>query len=159
VSDERPLEGRCTCGEVHYRLSSAPLIVHACHCTECQRLSGGAFAINALIEADRVELLSGAPVGVPVTGTSGKTQTVYRCPHCDVALWSHYPGAGEKVCFVRAGTLNDPSRVEPDVHIYTSTRLPWLELPDDARAVAEFYSPKEVWPAESLERYRRLNLG
>jgi hypothetical protein len=159
VAVEIPLEGSCTCGEVRYRLSSAPLIVHACHCTECQRLSGGAFAINALIETDRVELLGNEPVAVPVTGTSGKTQTIYRCPRCQVAVWSHYQGAGAKVCFVRAGTLDRPSSVEPDIHIYTSTRLPWLELPPDALAVAEFYSPKEVWPAESLERYRRLNQG
>ena len=159
MAGELPLEGRCTCGEVRFRMNRAPMIVHACHCTECQRLSGGGFAINALIEADRVELLAGAPVGVPVTGTSGKTQTVYRCPRCQVALWSHYPGAGAKVCFVRAGTLDEPSRVKPDVHIYTSTRLPWLELPAGATAVSEYYSPKEVWPAESLERYRRLNQG
>ena len=89
-------EGRCSCGEVRFRMSSPPLIVHACHCTECQRLSGGAFAINALIEADRVEILSGAPEPVPVIGTSGKPQSIYRCPRCRVALWSHYPGGGAK---------------------------------------------------------------
>jgi len=157
MANEFPLEGGCTCGEVRYRLNSAPLIVHACHCTECQRLSGGAFAINVLIEADRVQLLGSEPVGVPVTGTSGKPQTIYRCPRCQVAVWSHYPGAGAKVCFVRAGTLDQPSSVEPDVHIYTSTRLPWIELPADAMSVADFYSPQEIWPTESLERYRRLN--
>ena len=144
MANEFPLEGGCTCGEVRYRLNSAPLIVHACHCTECQRLSGGAFAINALIEADRVQLLGSEPVGVPVTGTSGKPQTIYRCPRCKVAVWSHYPRAGAKVCFVRAGTLDRPSSVEPDVHIYTSTRLPWIELPADAMSVADFYSPQEI---------------
>ena len=153
------LTGRCTCGDVRYRLNAAPLIVHACHCTECQRLSGGACAINVLVESDQVERLAGETTAVPVTGTSGKSQTIHRCPRCQVALWSHYPGGGPKVSFVRAGTLDTPERVEPDIHIYTSTRLPWLELPEGVPAVAEFYSPKDVWPAETLERYRRLNQG
>ena len=154
-----PLEGRCTCGEVRYRLNDAPLIVHACHCTECQRLTGGAFAINALIERDRLELLAGEPVAVPVTGTSGQPQTIYRCPACDVALWSHYPGGGAAIAFVRVGTLDEPTRLSPDIHIYTSTKLPWVELPAGVPAVAEFYNPKEVWPAETQERYRRLRQG
>ena len=159
MPDPKALEGRCTCGEVRYRMNSPPLIVHACHCTECQRLSGGAFAINALVEADRVELLSGEPVAVPVTGTSGKSQTIYRCPGCQVALWSHYPGGGAELKFVRVGTLEAPSRLRPDIHIYTSTRLPWLTLPEDVPAVPEYYSAKEVWPEASLERYRRLKRG
>jgi hypothetical protein len=149
-------EGRCSCGEVRFRMSSPPLIVHACHCTECQRLSGGAFAINALIEADRVETLSGAPEPVPVIGTSGKPQSIYRCPRCRVALWSHYPGGGAKLSFIRVGTLDEPSRLTPDIHIYTSTKLPWLTLPPDVPAVAEYYSAREVWSEESLERSRRL---
>ena len=149
-------EGRCSCGEVRFRMGSAPLIVHACHCTECQRLSGGAFAINALIEADRVEILSGAPEPVAVLGTSGKPQSIYRCPRCQVALWSHYPGGGAKLSFIRVGTLDEPSRLAPDIHIYTSTKLPWLALPPDVPAVAEYYSARDVWSGESLERSRRL---
>ena len=149
-------EGRCSCGEVRFRMSSPPLIVHACHCTECQRLSGGAFAINALIEADRVEILSGAPEPVPVIGTSGKPQSILRCPRCRVALWSHYPGGGTKLSFIRVGTLDEPSRLTPDIHIYTSTKVPWLALPPDVPAVAEYYSAREVWSEESLERSRRL---
>ena len=149
-------EGRCSCGEVRFRMSSPPLIVHACHCTECQRLSGGAFAINALIEADRVEILSGAPEPVPMTGTGGKPQSIFRCPRCRVALWSHYPGGGTKLSFIRVGTLDEPSRLTPDIHIYTSTKVPWLALPPDVPAVAEYYSAREVWSEESLERSRRL---
>ena len=158
MTDDPRFEGRCTCGEVRYRMT-APMIVHACHCTECQRLSGSAFALNALIEADRVELLSGEAEPVAVTGTSGKTQTIFRCPRCRVALWSHYPGAGPKVRFVRVGTLDEPGRIAPDVHIYTSTRLPWLELPAGIPAVAEFYSPAEIWPEASRERWRQLQDG
>ena len=148
-------EGRCTCGEVRYRMTSPPMIVHACHCTECQRLSGSAFALNAVIEADRVERLAGNTEPVPVTGTSGKAQTIHRCPICKVALWSHYPGGGPAIAFVRVGTLEEPGRLPPDIHIYTSTRLAWFELPPGARAVERFYSPAEVWPAESRVRFGR----
>jgi hypothetical protein len=150
------LEGGCTCRAVRYRLRSGPLIVHACHCTECQRLSGSAFALNALIESDRLELLAGAPRAVPVLGTSGKPQTVLRCAACEVALWSHYPGAGPKLAFVRVGTLDEPARLPPDIHIFTSTKLSWLELPEGAQAVPEYYSAKAVWPAKSLARRERL---
>jgi hypothetical protein len=146
-------EGRCACGEIRFRMTAAPLVVHACHCTECQRLSGAAFALNAMVETDRVELLAGAPEPVPVTGTSGKAQTILRCPSCRVALWSHYPRAAEKIAFVRIGTLDAPSRLPPDIHIFTSTKLPWLELPEGARSVPELYSPREEWPADSLRRW------
>lgn len=150
------LEGGCACRAVRYRLGSAPLIVHACHCTECRRLTGAAFAVNALIETDRLERLAGEPREVPVVGTSGKPQAIFRCPACAVALWSHYPGAGPKLAFVRVGTLDDPARLPPDIHIFTSTKLPWVDLPGDARTVPEYYSAKDVWTEESLERRDRL---
>lgn len=149
-------EGGCACRALRYRLLSAPLIVHACHCTQCQRLSGTAFALNALIESDRLEILAGEARPVPVTGASGKPQAIFRCPACRTALWSHYPGAGTKIAFVRVGTLDRPALLPPDIHIYTSTRLPWVELPPGARGVPEYYSAREVWPAESLARRKRL---
>jgi hypothetical protein len=154
--ESSPLEGGCACRALRYRLLSAPLIVHACHCTECQRLSEAAFALNALIESDRLKTLAGEPRAFPVTGTSGKPQTVLRCPVCAVALWSHYPGAGTRLAFVRVGTLDEPARLPPDIHIFTSTKLPWLELPAGSQAVSEYYRAKEVWPAESLERREQL---
>ena len=159
MAGQSSFEGRCACGEVRYRLTSPPMFVHACHCTECQRLSGGAFAVNALIETDRVETLSGAPEPAPVVGASGKPQTIFRCPRCKVALWSHYPGAGAKVRFVRVGTLDEPASLAPDIHIYTSTKLPWVELPSGVPAVPEYYSTRDHWPAESLERRERLREG
>lgn len=149
-------EGGCACRAVRYRLRSAPLIVHACHCAECRRLTGSAFAVNALIETERLELLAGEAVPVPVTGASGRPQAIFRCPGCQVALWSHYPGAGTKLAFVRVGTLDEPQRLPPDIHIYTSTKLPGLELPEGARSVPEYYSAREVWSAASLARRERL---
>ena len=55
---------------------------------------------------------------------------------------------------MRAGTLDDPSSVAPDVHIYTRSKVPWVELPEGVPAFRAYYDPAEVWPAESRERYR-----
>jgi hypothetical protein len=147
-------EGGCACGEVRYRLASDPLFVHCCHCLNCQRQTGSAFVINLLIEADRVDVVRGQPHQVSVPRDGGSTQEIWRCPTCEVALFSEY--GRRDVFFVRAGTLDDPAAVEPDVHIYTRSKLPWVTLPDSVPAVDEYYDMKELWPAESLERVGRL---
>ena len=152
-------EGGCTCRQVRYRMTSRPLFVHCCHCSWCQRETGTAFALNAMIEADRVALLAGAPEMVDTPSASGRGQKIWRCPACRVAVWSTYSGAGDKVRFVRVGTLDQPARLPPDIHIFTSTRQPWVMLPDGVPAVPEFYDPREMWPAESLERRRALRHG
>lgn len=154
--DER--DGGCACGHVRYRLASAPMYVHACHCTWCQRETGSAFAVNALIETDRVALLAGEVEWVDTPTNSGKGQRVARCPRCRVAVFSHYAYGpiGDDVRFVRVGTLDDPSRTPPDLHIFTSTKVAWLALPEGAPAVAEFYKASERWPAASLERRTAL---
>jgi hypothetical protein len=108
--------------------------------------------INLLIESDRVELLAGRPGPVDVPRDDGSAQRVYRCPACQVALFSEYGGPAVK--FVRAGTLDDPASVTPDVHIYTRSKLPWVELPESVPAVAVYYDTNELWPPESLERLR-----
>ncbi|EDP64012.1 glutathione-dependent formaldehyde-activating, GFA [alpha proteobacterium BAL199] len=149
-------EGGCTCRAVRYRLTSKPMFVHCCHCSWCQRETGTAFALNAMIEADRVELLSGAPEAVNTPSNSGKGQKISRCPTCRVAVWSNYAGAGDAVRFVRVGTLDQPSRLPPDVHIFTSTKQPWVALPVGTPAFEEFYRRSEVWPAESLARREAL---
>jgi hypothetical protein len=143
-------EGGCSCGAIRYRLTSDPLFVHCCHCLNCQRQTGSAFVINALIEADRVELLAGEPQPVPVPrGASGK-QRIFRCPTCQIAVFSTYTRA--TVRFVRAGTLDDPTSVEPDVHIYTRSKVPWVELPESTPAFRTYYDTQKLWPEESLER-------
>lgn len=150
------LEGGCACGAVRYRLTSAPMFVHCCHCTSCQTETGTAFALNALIEHDRVELLDGAPELVPTPSESGKGQAVWRCPACRVAVWSNYGGAGDAIRFVRVGTLDDPAACPPDVHIYTRSKLPWVVLPDGVPAVDAYYRSSELWPAESLARRKAV---
>ncbi len=146
-------EGGCTCGAVRYRLTARPMFVHCCHCTWCQRELGSAFAVNALIEASRLEILTGAPEKTMLPSASGKGQAAYRCPTCKIALWSDYASAQERVHFVRAGTLDDPAVAPPDIHIFTSTKQPWVILPAGIPAVPEFYRRSAVWPAESLARY------
>ena len=150
-------EGRCTCGQVRYRLTSMPMFVHCCHCRWCQRETGSAFVINALIEADRVELLDGEPEIVMTPSASGRGQKISRCPSCRVAVWSNYAGFGDEVRFVRVGTLLEPDRLPPDIHIFTASKQPWVVLPDDVPAVPEFYSSREHWPQESLRRREALS--
>jgi hypothetical protein len=150
------LEGGCACGAVRYRLESAPMFVHCCHCRNCQRQTGSAFVINALIETDRITLLAGAPESVRVPRDSGP-HDIYRCPSCRIALWSDY-GGRPALRFVRAGTLDDPAALAPDVHIYTRSKLPWVQLPAGVPAFEAYYHTQTLWPAASLER-RRAILG
>ena len=149
-------EGRCTCGALRYRMTSRPMFVHCCHCRWCQRETGASFALNALIEADRVELLAGTPEVVNTPSNSGKGQKISRCPQCRVALWSNYGGGGDKLRFIRVGTLAEPDRLPPDIHIFTMSKQPWVVLPPGAAAVNEYYDSSKHWPAESLARRRAL---
>ena len=149
-------EGGCTCRAVRYRMTSRPLFVHCCHCRWCQRETGTAFALNAMIEADRVVLLRGAPETVDTPSNSGKGQRIHRCPTCRVALWSNYAGAGDAIRFVRVGTLDNPDLLPPDIHIYTASKQPWVILPPGVPAVEEYYSRSKYWPEASLARRQAL---
>jgi hypothetical protein len=148
------LEGGCSCGEVRYRLASSPLFTHCCHCLNCQRQTGSAFVVNLLIETDRVELLAGEPQPVDVPRNGGKKQRIFRCPICQVAVYSRYTSPG--IRFVRGGTLDDPASVAPDVHIYTRSKLNWVVLPDSVPAFATYYDMKKLWPAASLDRFEAI---
>jgi len=155
-ADGFPLEGGCDCRGVRYRMLTRPLFVHCCHCRWCQRESGASFALNAMIESDRVELVTGEVEMVDTPSNSGKGQKIARCPRCRIALWSHYAGAGDAVKFIRVGTLDDPDRLPPDIHIFTASNQPWVVLPAGTPAVEEYYDSKKYWPAESLERREAL---
>ena len=151
------LEGGCACGKMRYRLASQPMIVHCCHCRDCQRQTGSAFVLNALIETDRIEKLEGETNAVAVPTDSGRPHHIHRCPFCETAVWSHY-GGRRAIAFVRVGTLDDPSALPPDVHIYTRSKLPWVALPAGVPAFTEYYDLKTLWPPESLMR-RKAILG
>jgi hypothetical protein len=147
-----PLEGGCDCREVRYRMQTKPLFVNCCHCRWCQRESGAAFALNAMIESDRISILSAKPELVDTPSQSGKGQKIARCPKCRIALWSHYAGAGPVLSFVRVGTLDMPDALPPDIHIFTASKQPWVVLPPGTPAVPEYYDREKYWPAESLAR-------
>jgi hypothetical protein len=156
--------GSCSCGAVQYRLTSAPMFVHCCHCTDCQRQTGSAFVLNALIESDRVEMVAGDTRGFSQPTDSGRPHVIHRCGDCGTALWSNY-GGREQLRFVRVGTLASPAALPPDVHIYTRSKLPWVSLPSDAAGATTgkpapvfeaYYVSATVWPAESLARRKAL---
>jgi hypothetical protein len=147
-----PREGGCACGAVRYRLMSEPLFVHCCHCLNCQRQTGSAFVINLLIEADRVEVLSGEPRPVEAPRDDGSKQVIHRCPACQVAVYSDY--GRPEIRFVRGGTLDEPREITPDVHIYTKSKVSWVTLPEDVPAFDVYYDSKTLWPPANLERLR-----
>ena len=153
ASETEIFEGGCTCRHVRYRMKSRPMFVHCCHCRWCQRETGTAFALNAMIEADRVELTSGEVESVDTPSNSGKGQKIWRCPICYVAIWSNYAGAGDKVRFMRVGTLDEPDRLPPDIHIFTMSKQPWVILPEGVPVMREYYNPREMWPKASQERF------
>ena len=153
------IEGHCACGEVRYRLHGRPFAVHCCHCRSCQCETGSAFVINGLIETPRLEVLQGSPVTIDTPSDSGKGQKIVRCPKCQVALWSHYGGMGERAAFVRVGTLEDPDACPPQVHIFTRSRQPWFALPDSGIAFEIFYSRDDLdrlFGHDSAARWRAL---
>jgi hypothetical protein len=151
-----PIEGGCTCRDVRYRLESAPLFVHCCHCRWCQRETGASFALNAMIESDRVTNLGVEPELVPTPSASGLGQKIARCSKCRVAVWSHYSGSGPVTKLVRVGTLDRPDLLPPDVHIFTASKQPWVVIPEHAPAFLEYYEREKLWPAESLARRQAI---
>ena len=148
-------EGGCTCRAVRYKLLSKPMFVHCCHCRWCQRETGSAFVLNALIEPDRMQV-QGQVTLVNTPSNSGKGQMVARCPSCHVALWSNYGGLGDVLRFVRVGTLDEPDRLPPDIHIFTQSKQPWVRLDDGKPAMKEYYKSADYWPKESLERREKI---
>ena len=151
-----PLEGGCDCKHLRYRMETEPLVVHCCHCRWCQRETGASFALNAMIESDRVTLLAGEPELVDTPSESGKGQVIARCPHCRVALWSNYAGAGPYVRFIRVGTLDNPDLLPPDIHIFTMSKQPWVVLPPDTPSVPIYYDRDKRWREASLARWRAI---
>ena len=153
-----PIEGGCSCSHVRYQIKSKPLIVHCCHCRWCQRQTGSAFVLNALFEAVDVRLLKGDVCKKLIPSPSGKGQIITRCPKCEIAVWSSYfmNGIKELISFIRVGTLDDPDQLPPDVHIFTSTKQPWVNLPTNDLVVNEFYDYEKTWTKDNLKRRKAL---
>jgi hypothetical protein len=154
--DDAVFEGGCTCRMLRYRMTTRPLFVHCCHCRWCQRETGASFALNALIEADRVTAVAGAAELIQTPSQSGYGQSIARCPACRIAVWSHYAGMGSFIKFIRVGTLDQPDCLAPDIHIFTESKQPWIILPTGMPAVTEYYDRAKYWPAESLARHQTI---
>ena len=151
-----PIDGGCDCRTVRFRMETAPLIVHCCHCRWCQRESGASFALNAMIEADRVVNLGSDLELVQTPSESGRGQVIARCPKCKVAVWSHYSGAGPVIRFVRVGSLDNPDLLPPDIHIFTKSKQPWVTIPKDTPSVSEYYDREKYWRPESIARRQAI---
>jgi hypothetical protein len=149
------LTGGCACSAIRYAVTTNPLIVHACHCRDCQRVTGSAFVINLWIERQFVDVTSGAPTSFQLTAGSGRPHEVFFCAACGTYVWSRYHRVPGDTVFVRAGTLDTPDAVRPDVHIFTRSKLPWLEIPAGTPSFPSMYKLEEFWPAESWQRFRR----
>ena len=155
-TDTFPAEGGCDCRTVRYRLETAPMFVHCCHCSWCQRETGASFALNALIEADRVSELGQPPELIDTPSRSENGQVIARCPTCRVAVWSNYSFAGPLIRFIRVGSLDKPGLLSPDIHIFTASKQPWVVIPEGTPSVAEFYDRNDYWPSASLTRRQAL---
>jgi hypothetical protein len=149
------LEGGCSCGAVRYRMEAAPMFVHCCHCLDCQRQTGSAFVINALVETAAVAVQGAQPVRFEMPTESGRPHGIYRCGACGIAVWSEYGGVAA-LRFVRVGTLDDPRAAPPDVHIYVRSKQPWVTLPASVPAFDTYYDSKQLWSADSLARRRAI---
>ena len=156
MTNQYPLQGGCTCKQIRYELTTPPLFVNCCHCHWCQRETGSAFVINAMIEDENITLLKGSPEAIETPSESGKGQKICRCPTCKIAVWSHYSGAGPHVHFVRVGTLDNPEKLPPDIHIFTESKQPWVILPDAVPQVTQYYDYKQYWSWESQNRWKVL---
>lgn len=148
--------GGCDCGHVRYEVVEKPLYVHCCHCSWCQRESGAAFAINAMVETHHVKVANNPPVLIDTPSESGVGQKIARCPQCQVAVWSHYGGKGDAISFIKVGTLDDPNLMPPDIHIFTQSKQAWFGLPTDVPSFERYYDRKELWPEASLQRFNKL---
>lgn len=146
-----PFDGGCFCGKLRYRLHGWPMFTYCCHCTECRRQTGSAFVINAQIESDRVEVLSGEPIAVPVPTESGYPHDIYRCETCQTAVWSNY-GRRSWLLFIKVATLDDPAAFRPEAHIYLRSRLPWLALDASIPGFDEYYDMERLWKRDSFAR-------
>jgi hypothetical protein len=151
---KKALVGRCSCNHVSYKLLVQPMFVHCCHCHDCQRETGSAFALNALIESSNIKIVKGEIESSVVPSDSGEGQEIIRCKKCEFALWSYYGAAKDKIAFVRVGTLEQAVAIRPDIHIYTASKQSWLNLDSDIPAVDAYYRRSEYWSEESIERYK-----
>ncbi|MBP0438298.1 GFA family protein [Tianweitania sediminis] len=121
-------EGGCKCGRLRYRVFGQPRAVNACHCRDCQRLTGSAFAVNAMFATSAVEELGTTWTDADRVGIEpGNRQ--WRCVDCGVLLYADHPLFGDATRFIRVGTLDEGRELEPDAHYFVRSKHPWVVIP------------------------------
>ena len=153
---ERIREGGCGCGATRYSVEGEPIMVHNCHCRLCQQQTGSTSVVNAFFESERITLHTGELTVHILQAGSGNRHTISRCSQCGCALWSYYPRFDSLMSGLRAGTLDDPGSVTPDVVIFTESKMPWVALPEGIPAFERYYDFRETLPPESQARLMAL---
>lgn len=148
----RHRRGGCACGAVRFELLSSPIFVQACHCSFCQRMTGSAFSVNALLESDRVFRLGQEPEAVPTPSALPAGQIAHRCGTCRVRVWSTHASLGPRVALIHAGCMDEPTAFEPELHCFVSNKMPWVIVPDGVPSFDLSYSAKELWSEHALAR-------
>jgi hypothetical protein len=145
-----PLTGGCHCGAVRYEISAYPLLLYACHCTDCQRRSGSAFALNMPVSAQAFRIVRGSPIAWRGLSPSGAEVVSWFCGDCGGRINGERPGRPGSTT-VRAGTLDETSWLAPGAHIFTQSSQPWVRLPPDVACYetspADFRPLAEAWKA------------
>jgi hypothetical protein len=118
------LSGGCACGAIRYECSVEPLASFNCHCRDCQRETGSAFASIIAVPRASVTLVQGRPKYFGLTADSGFTTSRAFCGECGSPLFGQ-PNRRPDMLTLRAGSLDDPSQFKPNQNIYTATAQPW----------------------------------
>lgn len=145
-------QGRCLCGEISYQIIDKPLFTHACHCTDCQKVTGSAFGLSMFILRQDFQMLSGTPTVAHPPQQYG-VAAIYACGDCGCAIYRTHSYL-DKFVFPFPGTFDDTTWVKPQAHIYTRSKQPWVQLADDEPAFEKQYKRDDVWPEASLKRLK-----
>lgn len=148
--------GTCVCGASSFELEQEPLFTQACHCRHCQRATGSAFMLSLVMEQVNLKLLRGQLKTYDFCGGSGQHYDLNTCADCGTALWANRRGQTRGLAYIRAGTLNDLDGIKPQAHIYTQSKLSWLQLPTDIPAFEGLYRMEQLWPPASIARFKVL---
>jgi hypothetical protein len=148
-----PMTGGCSCGAIRYEITSFPLLLYTCNCTNCQTASGSAFALNMPVLAKDFHIRQGGPKGWHHLSPSGAEVTSWFCGDCGARIYGSRKSRPDSMN-LRAGTLDDTGWLVPAGHIFMTSAQPWVlpaahaecheVSPDDFRPLAEKW--RAMWP-------------
>jgi hypothetical protein len=128
------IAGSCLCGAVRYRSSAQPALTAFCHCRSCQKTGGGGYSVNVAVPSATLEI-DGSPQSYVAMGTSGLPVARRFCVQCGSTLFTD-ADAFQGLTFVKGGSLDDPTWIEPTLHIWCDSAQPWDKLPEGATCVS-----------------------